>query len=141
MTANKKLYKIFLSIVKFTPNVLALLKIITLFLHHFKISTFAITCLSGTSVIFLVILYLISYIFGFCGTYRLSLHYVATVTIVTIFDYYIGIPLTSSIKFRGYMFITGAFITSCIIVWYKNRYNPKIDYIKQLCDQFADCGC
>ena len=44
-------------------------------------------------------------------------------------------------KFYLYSIITGIFITLWIYIWYKNRNNPKIDYIKQLCDNYTDCGC
>ena len=138
---NKNLYKLFLSVVKFIPNLLAIIKIITLILHHAGQTSFVLTCVGGTSVTFLVILYLISYIFKFCGIYRLSLNYVSLITALSIFDWYIGIPVSMETIWRIYAIITGAFMTSWIIIWYKNRKNPKIDHIKQLCDSYSDCGC
>ena len=136
---NKNLYKIFLGSIKVIPNILALMKITGLFLSYFHISTFTLTCISGTSLIFLTILYLVSYIFQFCGTHRVSLNYVTTITILTIIDYYIGIPFTVINLYRLYIIITGVFITSWIIIWYKNRHNPKIDHIKQLCERYIVC--
>lgn len=138
---NKYLYKIFLSILKFIPNVLALLQIIALCLNYFNITSFAITCIGGTSIIFLGILYLMSFLFQFCGIYRLSLHYVSTIYVMTLIDYYIGIPLSLENMYYVYAFISGVFMISWIIIWYKNRKNPKIDHIKQLCDTYSDCGC
>lgn len=105
------------------------------------LTSFALTCIGGTSIITLIILYLISYIFKFCGTHRMSLHYVTLVTVISILDYYIGLPINNENLFRLYGIITGAFMTSWIIIWYKNRKNPKIDHIKQLCDSYSDCGC
>ena len=140
-TINKNLYKIFLIIIKFIPNMLAGMKIIGLVLSYFKISSFILTCSFGTSIIFIIILYLISIIFKFCGTHRLSLHYVSLITVLSIIDYYIGIPLSNIGLYYLYSIITGIFITLWIYVWYKNRNNPKIDYIKQLCDNYTDCGC
>ena len=99
------------------------------------------TCVGGTSIITLVLLYLISYIFKFCGIYRLSLHYVCLIYLMTLFDWYIGIPASMETIWRIYAIITGVFMTSWIIIWYKNRNNPKIDHIKQLCDSYSDCGC
>lgn len=49
---NKNLYKIFLSIVKYIPTILAIFKIIGLSLNYFKITSFACTCIGGTSIIF-----------------------------------------------------------------------------------------
>lgn len=138
---NKNLYKIFLSIVKFIPNILAVIKILSLLLNYFKITTFALTCIGGTSIITIIILYLISYIFKFCGIHRISLHYVTLIHLLTLIDYYIGIPLSLDGIYHLYSIITGVFMTSWIIIWYKNRNNPKIDHIKQLCDSYSDCGC
>ena len=138
---NKNLYKIFLSVVKFIPNILAIIKILSLVLNYFKVTTFALTCIGGTSIITIIILYLISYIFKFCGTHRMSLHYVTLIHLLTIVDYYIGIPLSLDGIYHLYSIITGVFMISWIIIWYKNKNNPKIDHIKQLCDQYSDCGC
>lgn len=138
---NKNLYKIFLSGIKFIPNILAVIQIICLILSYLKITSFALTCIGGTSIIFIFLLYIISYVFQFCGTHRISLHYISLITGLTIFDWYIGIPLSVDSLYTLYAFITGVFMISWIIIWYKNKNNPKIDHIKQLCDQYSDCSC
>jgi hypothetical protein len=138
---DKNLYKIFITAIKFIPNILAVMQIISLILSYFKITSFFITCFSGTSIIFLGLLYLISYLFKFCGLYRLSLNYVTLIYILTIIDYYFGIPFSTPELYRLYAFITGVFMSSWIYIWYKNRKNPKIDHIKQLCDKYIDCSC
>lgn len=138
---NKNLYKLFLSFVKVIPNILAITKILGLLLNYFNITSFFLTCFGGTSIITLVLLYLISYLFKFCGIYRLSLNYTTLIVAMTMIDYYIGIPLTNLWLYRFYAIITGVFMTSWIVIWYKNRKNPKIDHIKQLCDAYADCNC
>lgn len=138
---NKNLYKIFLSGIKFIPNILAIIQIIGLILSYLKITSFALTCIGGTSIIFIFLLYIISYVFQFCGTHRISLHYVSLITGLTIFDWYVGIPLNVDSLYTLYAFITGVFMLSWIVIWYKNKNNPKIDHIKQLCDQYSDCGC
>jgi hypothetical protein len=136
---NKNLYKIFLSFIKIVPNILAVIKIITLIFDYFKIYTLIFTCIGGTSIILLILLYLVSYIFNFCGTHRLSLHYVTLVTMITIIDYYIGIPINTKYLYYIFGIISGVFITSWIVIWYKNRHNPKIDHIKQLCERYIVC--
>ena len=140
-TVNKTYYKIFLSYIKYVPNLLAIIQILCLILNYLKVTSFAVTCIGGTSIIFILLLYGISYVFQFCGTHRLSLHYVSVITGLTIFDWYIGIPLNVEALYTLYAIITGAFMTSWIIIWYKNRNNPKIDHIKQLSDSYSDCGC
>ena len=136
---NKRTYKVFLFIVKYVPNVLAILKILGLILGYFKITslTFALTCFGGTSIVSLLILYLISFIFRFCGLYRLSLNYVTIIYLLTIIDYYIGIPLSILGIYQLYAIITGVFLISWIVYWYTYRNNPKIDHLKQLCDNIC----
>lgn len=139
LVENKNLYKIFLSIIKYIPTILAILKIVSLILAYCKITAFACTCVGGTSIIFLILLYLISYIFKFCLTHRLPLHYVSLITLMTIFDYYIGIPIEIFNLYKLYTSISGLFIVIWILVWFFNRKNPKIDHIKQLCENYANC--
>ena len=137
---SKKLYKLFIVIIKYVPSFLAFAKITTLILNYLGISiSFAITCVSGTSLIFLLLLYLISFIFRFCGLYRLSLNYVTSITVLTIIDYYIGIPIDNDIVYKMYGAITGVFISLWVWIFYKNRKNPKVDHIKGLCERYVCC--
>lgn len=137
---NKQLYKIFLWYVKFLPNMLFLLKIIGLTLNYFKIKSFLITCFGGTSILILVLLYLISFTFKFCGTHRVSIYYITIIHIITMVDYFIGIPISVDNLFSLYGIVTGIFIMTWLVTWYKNRNNPKTDHIKNLCDKFVDCN-
>lgn len=134
---SKRLYKIFLSVVKFIPNMLAITKIIGLILNYFKMPSFLLTCVGGTSIVTLILLYLISFIFRFCGLFRLSLNYVSIITTMSIFDWYIGFPLSTIHLFWLYAAITGVFITLWIWYFYKNRKNPKVDHIKHLCERYV----
>lgn len=134
---SKRLYKLFISIIKYIPNILALIQILNLILGYFGVASFVLTCIGGTSVTLLVILYLISFIFRFCGLYRLSLNYVTLITILTIFDWFIGLPINSGNVYYLYAAITGVFLTLWVWFFYKNRKNPKVDHIKQLCDKYV----
>jgi hypothetical protein len=134
---NKQLYKLFLIVIKYIPTILALAKILSLSLSYFGVTSFLLTCLSGTSILFLGILYLISIIFRFCGLYRLSLNYVTLITGISICDWYFDFPIEMLGMYTIYAVISGVFITSWIVYWYKHRNNPKIDHIKQLCDSYC----
>lgn len=137
---DKNLYKIFITLIKYVPNILALMKIVSLILSYFKITSFFITCVSGTSIIFLLLLYLISYIFRFCGLYRLSLNYVSLITGLTIVEWYLDLPFCIG-SYPMYFALTGLFIIAWIVYWYTHRNNPKVDHIKRLCDNYIDCNC
>lgn len=137
---SKNLYKIFLSIIKFTPSFLAVIQIIGLSLSYFGITSFWFYCIGGTSVLMLILLYIISSIFRFCIIHRLALHYVSVVTIITIFAYYFQIPIVNGSLIYILAIITGIFIISYVVLMYTNRKNPKIDHIKQLCENYSKCN-
>lgn len=134
---NKNLYKLFLIVIKYVPTILALFKITSLTLSYFEITSFAVTCIGGTSILFLILLCLIASIFRFCGLYRISLNYVSIVTAITVLDWYFNLPLNTASRYLIYAVITGVFVVTWVIYWYKNRNNPKIDHIKQLCDTYC----
>lgn len=136
---NKNLYKVFLILIKYTPMLLAMTKLSSLITNYLNLRVFALTCIGGTSIIFLVLMYIVSYMFKFCLTHRLPLHYTTLISCLTIVDYYIGLPLKANTLYHMYVIITGVFILLWIIVWFVNRKNPKVDHIKQLCESYAKC--
>lgn len=138
---NKALYKIFITSIKYLPNILAVFQIIGLILSYLGTTSFFLTCLGGTSIVLLALLYLLSYLFRFCGLYRLSLNYITTITGLSILDWYVGLPLSDINLYYLYAIISGLFIITWIIYWYTHRNNPKVDHIKRLCDNYVDCKC
>lgn len=134
---NKNIYKIFIGFIKVIPNFLALCKIISLILSLLEVTSFIVTCFGGTSISFIIILYLISFVFKFCGLYRISLNYITSITLISIYDFYFKISLDILSLYSLYAVITGVFITSWIIYWYKHRNSPKINHLKQLCDNIC----
>lgn len=138
---QKSLYKVFLYIIKYTPTLLTLFEILYLILSYLGIDGLAITCVGGTSIIFIILLYLIAEVFKFCNLFKLPLYYITTNKIILLADMFVGIPISTIHIFRLYVFIFGVYIILYIIYSYKNRNNfNKIDYIKQLCERY-NCNC
>lgn len=137
---NKTLYKLFLSIIKFTPIIITIIHVVALILHYVGIPSTLLSCFGGISILFLIILYLISYIFKFCYLYRVPLWYITGIVLVNIIQL-LGVGITTINLYRIYTIIFGFFLIVFIIYMYKNRKNPKVDYIKQLCENYVDCSC
>lgn len=133
---SKNLYKIFLSVVKYLPITLALFQLSGIILNLMGIVLPIITCIGGASILFLLLLWIISYVFRFCYLYRIPLWYVTIITTLVIIDSFIGLPITTLTLFRLHGFIAGSFIIVFIIYTYKNRNNPNIDYISDLCRRY-----
>lgn len=134
---NKRLYKVFLGFIKYIPSLLALVFISGTTCSYLKLSVPIIAYFGGVSFLFLVLLYLISWVFQFCHLYRIPLYYVTLGNVVGMLDKYGVLPFDNVIMCRIYFILTGIALIVYIWFMYKNRNKPKIDYIKQLCD---NCG-
>lgn len=141
---SKNLYKLFMIIAKYIPLVLAIVQIIGLVLNLLGITGTAIAFLSflgGTSVVFMIILYIFSYVFRFCYLYRIPLYYVTTVNILFAVKKFVGFTIETAALLQLHFLIAGVFIIIFIIYAYKNRskVSNKIDYIKDLCERYCKC--
>lgn len=107
---SKHLYKIELYLIKIIPMVISLLYLLDTILSYFYIDAPIISYLAGTSVLELLFLYLSSIVFRFCAYHRMFIHYITFNWITNIYDYYIGIPISSKGLFMMYLIITCIFM-------------------------------
>lgn len=136
-TVNKYLYKTFLKILKHLPISMLALFMIGFWLNINGISTIFITFICGTSVVTLFLLYMLSYIFKYCSLFRLPLHYIVITNLITIIVKIVGITCLNLFLLRCYLFAESVILIFYIWSMYKNRNNPKVDYIKNLCDRYC----
>lgn len=131
---NKNLYKIFLVVVKFIPITLLIIKIISTILNLLSISLPILNFIGGTSIMFMLLLYLISFIFNYCYLYKMPLYFMTALDTFVVF----GRNFISAIGMYRVIFIAcGIFMVGFIIYAYTNRNNNKQDLIKELCN----CYC
>jgi hypothetical protein len=138
---SKYLYKIFLGYAKYIPIIVSILYILNIICQYLKTTVTILIYLGGVSFVFITLLYLISFVFQFCYLYRLPLHYVTLGNIIGIIDQYFTIPISNIMLFRIYFIMFGIMLIAYIWLMYKNRNNPKVDPIKQLCETYCDCNC
>lgn len=136
---NKNLYKIFLSILKYIPLILAIFQISGTIFNYLGYTVLFISYLGGCSILFIVLLYIMSYVFQFCYLYRIPLHYNTIIGLLKMTDLYIPFSLNILSMFQMYAGITGIFIIIFIYYMYKNRNKPKVDPIKNFCERYCEC--
>lgn len=138
---NKYLYKYLLSFIKYIPIILSIALLINLICLYCGVSIPLLAHIFGISMMFILLLYLLSFVFKFCALYRLPLHYITLNNLISCLYKY-GILAISSISVYRLMFIiTGIAVVIYVWLMYKNRNNPKVDPIKQLCENYCDCNC
>lgn len=140
---NKRLYKIFLSVLKYTPIILFLIFIIGFILNFFGIPAILLNFIGGTSIMFLILLYILSYVFKFCYLFRIPLHYITIVNLISTIDTIFAIPLSTIILLELNFILAGIALVLYIYFAYKNRNSKKVDPIVELCKRYCglDCQC
>lgn len=91
---DKYLHKALIYSVKVIPPVIAVSYIIDDILMYFGIDSIFINYFSGISFLTLAFLYLTSYALKFCPYHRVPLHYMVVCNAISIYDYYIGVPIS-----------------------------------------------
>lgn len=96
--------------IKTIPVALALLSMLTTVLDYMAIDTTLVNYLILGSLI--GFMYLASYVFRFCLYHRMFLHYFVGMNLISIYDAYIGIPVSNYHMLQLYLAFTGI----CLIV-------------------------
>lgn len=120
-SVNKNLYKVFLLILKAIPFILAINETLFTILRYYDINCYNLSIFRGFSVLFIVTLYLLSYIFRYCKWHRIPLHYVCTVNMIAYYDEQIGIPISDLQMLRVYLIIAGISLISFIYFKIKDK--------------------
>ena len=126
MEANsKRLHKLTIGTLKVIPMLLAVTTLLNQTLSFFNIDWEILGFVGGVSLLPMIFLYLASYCFRFCSYHRMFLHYVVVCDIITLYDYYIGIPVSSVTLFLLNLIIAG--ITLFIILYLHQKHVKCIE--------------
>ena len=117
-----RLHKITIGVLKIIPMLLALTTLLNQILSYFGIDLEVLGYLGGISLLPMIFLYLASYCFQFCNYHRMFLHYVVVCDILTLIDYYIGIPVSALLMLLIYLSIAGI---ALFIILYLHQKHVK----------------
>lgn len=133
---SKPLYKIELYLLKVIPMIMAALHLASTTLFYFGIDLEVLSYLGGVSFLTLGFLHLSSYVFKFCEYHRMFLHYIVVANLISIYDTYIGIPVSDGILFMSNMTIAGIFL---FLILYLKKHEQ---FFKKSCNKATkrDCG-
>ena len=118
--ARKRLYKVTIGVLKIIPMLLSFCVVLNMFFDFFGIDSGIISTIGGISFIPLLFIYLASFAFGFCRYHRMFLHYIVANNILTMADYYVGLPVDNVSLFMVHIFLVGLFLF-LILYLYKHE--------------------
>lgn len=79
-------------------------------LSYFGIFIDAFSYIGSMSAIIVIKQYITSYTYRFCEYHRMFLHYIVVNNVITIYDYYIGIPISARTLFSIHCIIAAIFL-------------------------------
>jgi len=118
--SSKRIHKLTIGALKVIPMLLAATTLLNQVLSFFTIDWEVLGFIGGVSLLPMLFLYLASYCFKFCSYHRMFLHYVVVCDIITLYDYYIGIPISAVTLFLLNLIIAGAFLFLILYLHQKN---------------------
>lgn len=120
---SKRLYKLELIGIKYIPMVIALLYFIDTILDAYEVEIDILSHLFGMSFLPWCFFLLSSIVFKFCLFHRLPLYYIALNHIISMIDYYIGIPIDLQGWVVGHICLSFVFIVCMVIEHQKTLKN------------------
>lgn len=122
---SKFLYKIEIIGIKYIPIIIALMYFIDTILDAFGVDIGILSHLFGMSFLPWCFLLLSSYVFKFCLFHRIPLYYIALNHVISLIDYYIGIPLELKPWVVLHILIVFVFSTWAIVEHQKEKKNVE----------------
>lgn len=121
-------YKLLILAIKYIPLIITLFYILNVLLYWFNIDTPVISNIAGVSLLTWIVLFLSAIVFKFCIYHRLFLYYILISDLITIYDFYIGIPLNTRAILEIQSILIGILIFSILFIYLKthDKSNKKL---------------
>ena len=119
---NKRLYKVFVVVLKALPLLFALVAALNTILSFLAIDLIILSYIGSISFLSLIFLYLSSYVFHFCAYHRIFLDYAVINNIINVIDLYIGIPITDLGMLCVQMMILFVVLVIALILYLKKKH-------------------
>lgn len=126
---ERRKVKIFLLAIKYIPYIIMLIHIAHTFGCIFGMYMPYLSYIGGTSYLVLIFILLTSYIFNFCSYHRVPIYYIITNNSLTLYDYYIGIPISNAGILDINLVLVGATIILMTILYYKEKIHNKTNEV------------
>lgn len=120
---EKFLYKIVIEVIKVLPMILSLNQVIIYAFNYCGYYVPGLSFLGGVSLLTILFLYLVSYVFKFCAYHRMFLHYLVLTNVISVYDYAVCINLSNTNMCLLGLILSGIFLF--IILYLHVKGNKK----------------
>lgn len=114
-------YKLLLIILKFIPMITAFCYLLNTLLSYFNIDAAFLSILGGMSVLPWLFILLATYVFRFCNYHRMFLYYILVSDCISLYDFYVGIPIEDIDTILLQVVIAGIFLFLILYMYVRNH--------------------
>ena len=123
---GKRSVKAFLIVIKYLPHLIMVLEIIRTFSCIFGKQTVVLSYIGGTSYLVLLFMLLTSFVFDFCSYHRVPIYYILANNTLTLWDYYVGIPISNARLLDLNLVLVGITVIVMTVLYCKERRKWKV---------------
>lgn len=113
--------RIFVLVTKVLPMLLALCHFLNVILSYYCVDCAILNYIGCIGILTVAYLYLVSYVLRLCTYYRMFLHYCVVIDAISLFDYYVGVPINDYGMLTLYIGITIVMMIMIICVKYGSK--------------------
>ncbi len=121
---RRKSHRLLLITLKILPMVISLCYLLNTLFSYFCIDTSLLSMLSGMSLFPWIFILIATYVFKFCIYHRMFLYYILLSNILSIYDFYIGIPISNIETVMLHLIVFGIFLF--LVLYFYVKRNKKI---------------
>ena len=120
-------YKVFLIIIKYLPYLIMILEVVNTFACIFGKQLIALSYIGGTSYLVLLFMLLTSYVFDFCSYHRVPIYYILTNNTLTLWDFYVGIPVSNAGILDINLVLVGSTVLLMTLLYCKEKKHGRFN--------------
>lgn len=123
----KRRHKVFLVTIKYIPYLIMILDVVHTFACIFGVQLPSLTYIGGTSYLVLLFMLLTSFAFDFCSYHRVPIYYILTNNTLTLWDFYVGIPVSNAGILDINLVLVGSTVLLMTLLYCKEKKHGRFN--------------
>ena len=123
----RRKHKFFLFTIKYLPYLIMIVEVIRTFSCIFGKQEVVLSYIGGTSYLVLLFMLLTSFAFDFCSYHRVPIYYILVNNSLTLYDYYIGIPVSNAGMLDINLVLVGSTVLIMTLLYCKEKKHGRFN--------------
>ena len=123
----RRKHKFFLLAIKYLPYLIMVIEVVRTFSCIFGKQEVVLSYIGGTSYLVLLFMLLTSFAFDFCSYHRVPIYYILTNNTLTLWDFYVGIPVSNAGILDINLVLVGSTVLLMTLLYCKEKKHGRFN--------------